>query len=183
MRSAAQSLKARSKRSRGFTLLELLIVLFLLSLGYVSLYSAGLGQTDDTDDYASAVAENQQVLRYARQLAIAKGQPVAFSIDSASIQLFASDGTTAVPSPFKINEAYSVVSSHVLTSSSQLRYDDITPTQLYFDAAGRLTATTAPSLTHAPLKQSLTLMMRNDSGVDEPYLLISNVTGELIYGG
>ena len=173
----------------GFTLLELLIVLFLLSLGYATLFSSGFGQqTTTADDVQNTVTQSRNIVRYARRLAISKGSPVAVTINADSIQLHNLDATT-VPSPGNSNQAYQLDSAFALSQSELLLRSSETVASFYFDEDGRITSRVSDSESFQPFKTPIAIAMANyDNGNDDgsyattdtAFLLISNVTGELI---
>lgn len=181
--------RARFNTKAGFTLLELLIVLFLLSLGYVSLFSAGLGQQPTTaDDLQTTVTNSRNIVRYARRLAIAKGDPIAVKFSTSDIQLLHFDGST-VKAPEDMSQPYRLDTTLTLRNSQLLLRSEDTATELYFDEKGRPTSRINASSPMQPFQTPITLEIAgynngDDDGKyptsDEAFLLISNVTGELI---
>lgn|GEM_PF-6444224 len=175
-----QKQKARINTRAGFTLLELLIVLFLLSMGYASLYSAGLGSSDDGDTYQQTIEESREIILYGRKLALAKGQAVMVRISNKKIQLLNQDGSTAVPSPTEQSGAYEVISAYAYSRSTLKLYDDTDVTDFYFDSQGRLASRASTADELVPLILPLTLGLQDDAGTNTGFILLSNVTGELI---
>jgi len=174
----------------GFTLLELLIVIFLLSLGYVSLFSSGLGQSTDTvDGRQITVMQSRDAIRYARRLAIANGTPVEVIVNSDNIQLFLEDGT-ATPSPEKSSQPYRIDSDFELSNSSMKLLDNDTVITFFFDVSGRPVSRSSSGDEMQPLTDPFKIFLAGyDNGNDdgdytkddvEAFLLISNLTGELI---
>lgn len=181
--------QARFNTRAGFTLLELLIVLFLLTLGYVSLFSTGLGEQSTTaEDMKSTIADSRNIVRHARRLAIAKGAPIAVKFSSSEIQLLNLDGST-ISSPADAAEPYRVETTFTLRNSQLLLRSEVTALELYFDENGRPVSREDASSAMEPFKTPIILDLvgynnGNDDGnystSDEAFLLISNVTGELI---
>lgn len=181
--------QARFNTRAGFTLLELLIVLFLLTLGYVSLFSSGLGQQPTTaDDRQTVVTESRDIIRYARRLALAKGSPIAVKFGPNKIQLLALDGTT-VPSPADATQPYQVESTFTFKDNQpDLRSED-PATELYFDDKGRLVSRKNTNAAMEPYQTAVIIALEGYTNANnvssysdggEAFLLISNVTGELI---
>lgn len=181
--------KAPSTTRAGFTLLELLIVLFLLTLGYVSLFSTSLGQQSTAaEDMQSTIADSRNIVRHARRLAIAKGAPIAVKFSTSDIQLLNFDGTT-ISSPTDASEPYRIETTFTFRNSQLLLRSAVTATELYFDEKGRPVSREDSSSAMEPFQTPVTLELvgynnGDDDGSystgDEAFLLISNVTGELI---
>ena len=155
-----------------------------MSLGYATLYSAGIGGDDQSDSFESAKAEVRESIRYAKRLALAKGQPVAISVLADEVRLYDSTGTTPIPSPLT-KSAYVVssdftLSSFVLDESTLLLADGDNVTQIFFDEHGRLSSRAAAADALSPLKNSVTITITNISGTAENILNINNITGELM---
>lgn len=164
-------------------------MLFLLTLGYVSLFSTGLGQQSTTaEGMQSTIADSRNIVRHARRLAIAKGTPVAVKFSASDIQLLNLDGTT-IPSPADTSKPYRLETTFTLRSSQLLLRSAVTATEIYFDEKGRPVSREDESSAMEPFKTPVILDLvgynnGDDDGSyptsDEAFLLISNVTGELI---
>lgn len=174
--------KARFNSLEGFTLLELLIVLFLLSLGYASLYSAGLGKNKEVDDFQTTKEESREIITFARRLAQAKGSPIAVKITTNKIQLFDDTETTPIPSPLSTKVTPYEVISNFRLSTGTLKLHNTTPVTLfYFDSEGRLSSREKPTDTNLlPLSTVLKITIEETPGTTEELLTISNVTGEIM---
>jgi len=174
----------------GFTLLELLIVLFILSLGYVSLFSSGMGQQDsETDDLQSTVSESLDAISYARRLAVATGSPIEVVLGTADIQLFNEDGS-ATPLPENSAKPYLVESDFSYKSSILELYTGESVSSFFFNERGRLVSRESDSADMQPLSTPLAMSIAgyDNSGkaaayndkIESAFLLINNVTGELM---
>ncbi len=176
--------KARIKTLAGFSLLELLVVLFLLSLGYATLYSAGIGDSDQSDSFETTKSEVRASIRYAKRLALAKGQPVAVSILADEIRLFDSTGTNAIPSPttkkaYVVSSSFSL-SSFVVDETTLMLADGNSVSQIYFDEHGRLSSKVTAGDAFSPLKDSVSITISDAGGAAEKIVTINNITGELM---
>jgi len=81
--------------ARGFTLLELLVTLFLIALA-LSLVAPALGRTSDTVRARAEVAGFSAVLRHAREQAITTRQAHTVVVDAAAHRLTITTGDDEV---------------------------------------------------------------------------------------
>jgi len=82
-----------ARRSLGFTLLELILTLFVLALA-AGLAAPAIGRTAETIRARADVAAFTAFLRYAKERAITTRQPLTVGIDPAEHKLtLAADGT------------------------------------------------------------------------------------------
>lgn len=81
-RSPAQGRRSAGRRGRGFTLLELVVVLALIA-ALLALAPMALGRYKESADYRDTVRRFAASLAEARQLASSGGRAVAFSVDLA----------------------------------------------------------------------------------------------------
>jgi len=82
-----------SVEQRGFTLLELLVVLSIIVLG-VGLIAPNIGLTDNSA-FSADVRKAAATLSYARRLAIVKASPVTAELHSGAVDAATADGLTA----------------------------------------------------------------------------------------
>lgn len=168
----------------GFTLLELLIVLFLVSLGYVSLYSARQEPSQGSSSFETTSKEAITAIRYARNFALASGRPVAITIKPSSVTLTEQDLSTPLQSPTEA-KPYSI-SAPDNFSFKQGTIETIGSKKLdqfYFDNQGRLGSFEQGSNVMSPLKSPLSISYEDSSqsrATQHPFMEISNVTGEIM---
>lgn len=174
-----QTTKARCNTRAGFTLLELLIVLFLLSLGYLTLYSAGF-EEDETDKYAETINESREIIRYARRYAIAKGMPVMVTVSADGISLHDHNGSDTIMSPLNESVSYQTSSDYTLSNGTLRTSGGTQVSAFYFDYQGRLASRDGSSGDFYPLQERIAVTIKADDGSTNTFLLLSNVTGELM---
>lgn len=162
-------------------------MVFILSLGYASLYSTGLGERDtDTGSPVELVQQTRDLLRFARRLSIAQGVHVQVKVDSDGIALTKPDGSQlSAPAntalPFRVD-------SPLLRTTVLYTADDDRIDSFVFNEKGQPMADAGGGAFQplkAPIQVAATGYDNEDddgrfSTDDQAFLLISNLTGELI---
>jgi len=170
------------KNNLGFTLVEMLIVVMLMAAGYASLYSFRDNATDDSQDFEANKQALQEAIRYARNRAIAMGQPIGIEISPNSISLFQDDGTTALSLPNKPGTPYTVESDqHALQHSPLTLVNSTESTMLFFTSTGQLGSRLQANDDFSPFESPINIEIEHTPEQFETLVLISNVTGELLY--
>jgi len=155
------------KNNLGFTLVEMLIVVMLMAAGYASLYSFRDNATDDSQDFEA----NKQAL-----------QEIGIEISPNSISLFQDDGTTALSLPNKPGTPYTVESDqHALQHSPLTLVNSTESTMLFFTSTGQLGSRLQANDDFSPFESPINIEIEHTPEQFETLVLISNVTGELLY--
>ncbi len=123
------------KRSSGFTLLEMVVILILLGI----LSAVALPRFFNIDDYRTRAAYDEVAgaVRYAQKLAVASGcdVQVSFSSNSYALQQHSTDCTSG---------AFATITNHPVTSHSISGVSmSATPSSFIFDAMGRSSSAVA----------------------------------------